>query len=247
VRVEVVHAENTVEGARARVARVASILGRDPAPVLAVLDAEVAAATAFVGKTAGRPRALVVYARGAGALHVFGRGSAAEEMVKLAGAELVTASFEGTLPLTAEGAVVASADVIVVPTRGLGSLGGIDGLLALPGLDQTPAGRSRRVVAIDDLLLLGFGPRTGTGILELKRIEAIRPWLNVLDPDFNLHVRDAGRFLPPGTEIVFDHEERAPVGAASLELTVQGGARARFPRLRAADTHVPSIAHVRLA
>jgi iron complex transport system substrate-binding protein len=39
-------------------------------------------------------------------------------------------------------------------------VGGVDGLLALPGVAQTTAGKNRAVIAIDDSLLLSFGPRT---------------------------------------------------------------------------------------
>ena len=59
--------------------------------------------------------------------------------------------------------------MIVVPANGLESLGGIDGLLRQPGLAQTPAGQNRRVVAVDDALLLGFGPRVGEGVRDLAR------------------------------------------------------------------------------
>ena len=45
-------------------------------------------------------------------------------------------------------------------TKGLTSVGGISGLLALPGISQTPAGQHKRVVTVDDSLLLSFGPRT---------------------------------------------------------------------------------------
>jgi len=43
-------------------------------------------------------------------------------------------------------------------------------VLSMPGVNQTPAGRNRRIVAVDDLLLLGFGPRTGQGVMELARL-----------------------------------------------------------------------------
>ncbi|MEL7306345.1 MAG: hypothetical protein AAGJ56_11020 [Myxococcota bacterium] len=57
--------------------------------------------------------------------------------------------------------------MIVIPERGLESLGGIDGLLEQPGIAQTPAGQNRRIVAVDDALLLGFGPRIGQGVQAL--------------------------------------------------------------------------------
>jgi iron complex transport system substrate-binding protein len=59
--------------------------------------------------------------------------------------------------------------VLLVPSLGLQSLGGARGLLAQPGVALTPAGRAGRVVELDDLLLLGFGPRTGQAVTELTR------------------------------------------------------------------------------
>jgi iron complex transport system substrate-binding protein len=53
-------------------------------------------------------------------------------------------------------------------TEGLASVGGIDGLRALPGVAQTPAGESGRVIAVDDTVLLSFGARTGALIENLR-------------------------------------------------------------------------------
>ncbi len=167
VRLEVVAADPTVDGAKARIRKVAEVLGRDPSKVLADLDADLDRANAFVGRATQRPKVLVLYARGANTLHVFGKGTSAETMVRLAGADNVVTSFEGTKPLTPEALALAAPDVIVVPSRGLDSVGGLDALLAIPGISTTPAGKSKRIVAEDDLLLLGFGPRTGKAALEL--------------------------------------------------------------------------------
>ena len=58
-------------------------------------------------------------------------------------------------------------------TTGLESVGGIDGLLEIPGMAQTTAGRNRAVVDFDAQYLLGFGPRSGAALAEL--IDAIHP------------------------------------------------------------------------
>ena len=65
--------------------------------------------------------------------------------------------------------VNANPEIIVVTTRGLASVGGIDGLLDLPGIAQTPAAKTRSVVSIDDDLLFSFGPRTGELIIRLAQ------------------------------------------------------------------------------
>lgn len=167
VRVEVLGADATVAGAKARIAKVADLLGRDASKVLAEFDADLANARARVAKTTTRPKVLALYARGANTLHVFGKNTSAEAMLRLAGADNAVTGFEGSKPVTSEALVQASPDVILIPSRGLHSLGGIDGLLKVPGVAETPAARTKRIVAMDDLLLLGFGPRTGKAALEL--------------------------------------------------------------------------------
>jgi iron complex transport system substrate-binding protein len=44
-----------------------------------------------------------------------------------------------------------------------------DQLLAMRGVMGTPAGLARRIVAMDGLYLLGFGPRTPAAALDLMR------------------------------------------------------------------------------
>ncbi len=56
----------------------------------------------------------------------------------------------------------------------LEKLGGVDGLLQRPDISQTPAGKAKRVVAMESLLLLGFGPRTPLAIRELATRAASR-------------------------------------------------------------------------
>lgn len=113
------------------------------------------------------PSVLFIYARGGGTLNVSGSGTAAAAMIELAGGRNAISAYDGYKPLTAEAALAASPDVILLTTRGLEAAGGIDGLLQVPGLAETPAGKNRRVVAMDDVLLLGFGPRLGVALREL--------------------------------------------------------------------------------
>ena len=75
---------------------------------------------------------------------------------------------------TLEAVIAARPDFIVIPSRGLESIGGAAGLGAQPGVAQT--GAARHVIAIDDLKLLGFGPRVGDALLELVR--ALHPELH---------------------------------------------------------------------
>lgn len=62
--------------------------------------------------------------------------------------------------ITSEALVKAAPDAILVMSKGLESVGGVDGLVKIPGIAQTPAGMDRRVVSVEDGVLLNYGPRT---------------------------------------------------------------------------------------
>lgn len=164
-------ADATVAGASARVRAVAQALGvpQRGEAVIQRLEADLAGARALTARVQSKPKVLFIYARGAGTLNVSGTATAADEMIRLAGADNAVTGYEGFKPFTAEAAVAAAADILLLPSRGLDSLGGPDGLLAVPGIAMTPAGRAKRIVTMDDLYLLGFGPRTGLAVQELAQ------------------------------------------------------------------------------
>lgn len=152
--------------ASARIRKIGEALGKDGSTLAAALDTQFAALAVKVKARTKAPRVLFVYARGGGTLNVGGTGTAADAMIRLAGGVNV-ATFEGYLPLTAESAIGAAPDVVLVTTRGLESLGGAEALWASPGLALTPAGKTKKLIALDDLYLLGFGPRSADAATEL--------------------------------------------------------------------------------
>ncbi|WP_267245325.1 heme/hemin ABC transporter substrate-binding protein [Streptomyces sp. PR69] len=111
-----------------------------------------------------RPRVAFLYLRGSSSVYLLGgRDSGAASLLEAAGA--VDAGKESGLtkdftPITSEALVKAAPDAILVMTKGLESVGGVDGLLEIPGVAQTPAGLDRRVISVDDGTLLSYGPRT---------------------------------------------------------------------------------------
>lgn len=108
---------------------------------------------------ARRPRVMFVMARSASQVRVAGRGTGADALLAYAGARNACDAFDGYRALSPEAALAAAPDAIVATEDGLTALGGVDALLRLPGLAPTPAGRDRRVVAVEIVAALGFGPR----------------------------------------------------------------------------------------
>ena len=166
VPVVVLPDETSIDGAARKVVMVGEVLGiRDRGVELAgQIRAEIAGALALIPDVARKPRIAFIYTRGAGILFLGGRDTPSESLIAAAGgvdagAEAGIADF---MPLTAEGLAAANPDWLILTDDGLESLGGLDGLLAIPGVAQTAAGRDRRVLTFDDLGFLGLTPRVGS-------------------------------------------------------------------------------------
>lgn len=158
-----------------RVSLIAQALGvpRAGQDLVAFSEKAVADALQDVASYAAVPRVAFLYVRGTASVYLLGgSGSGADELLAAAGAIDVGAynGLSAFTPLTAEAIVQANPDVLLVMTRGLDSVGGIDGLLGLPGISSTRAAKSRAVIAVDDDLLLSFGPRTGALISRLAEL-----------------------------------------------------------------------------
>ena len=111
-----------------------------------------------------------LYLRGTSSIYlVGGKGSGADYLIEATGAIDVGAQklSKPFTPLTAETMAQLNPELILVMIGGLESVGGVSGLVELPGIAQTPAGKNRQIVAVDDSLLLSFGPRTPSLISEL--------------------------------------------------------------------------------
>jgi iron complex transport system substrate-binding protein len=109
------------------------------------------------------PRVAFLYLRGTSSIYLIGgAGSGADSLFKAIGAIDVGAQAldRPFNTLTAESLAALNPDVIVVMSKGLESVGGVEGLLKLPGVAQTTAGKKSAIIDVDDSLLLSFGPRT---------------------------------------------------------------------------------------
>jgi len=167
VRVELFKQTYSVEGTKQLINDVAAAFGASAqAPaLLKKLDAQLTQ----VRKPAKAPKVLFIYARGTGTMMVAGQGTQAEKIIQLAGGQNAATGFAEFKPLTAEALVAANPDVLLLFDTGLQSLGGKASLLQVPGIAQTTAGRTGRVVEMDGQLLTGFGPRLGLAATELAQ------------------------------------------------------------------------------
>jgi iron complex transport system substrate-binding protein len=170
----------TIEGVQTKIKQIGAALGvPGRADELAkTTQKQIDDAMAKAAQAKDKSRVVFLYLRGNSTQLILGEGSRGDVMLKAAAATDVgvEAGIKGTKPITPEALASAKPDVILVLTAGLQSVGGLDGLLKIPGVAQTPAGQNKRVIDLDDQYLLGLGPRTGLAIMDL--VKKIHPELS---------------------------------------------------------------------
>ncbi|MBK0398253.1 ABC transporter substrate-binding protein [Limibaculum sp. M0105] len=129
-----------------------------------------------------RPRVLFVLMVRDGTPMVAGSGTAADQMLRLAGAENAATGFGGYKPMSREAIISAAPEAVIMMTSHADAAGGIDAVLSRPDLALTPAGRERLGVTMEGNLLLGFGPRTPEAVDLLAR--ALHPATALLAAGF---------------------------------------------------------------
>lgn len=167
VRVVTVSDAPSVDSLKARIRAVAEALGVAPAGERMVEEVtrELARAEAI---PATRARALLLLNR-TGTPQGAGRDTAANEVMHLAGLVNVLDGQQGYKPLSAEAIGALGPDLIVVTKASLDAGGGMEKFLAQPGIAGSQAATKRRVVVMDDLLILGMGPRLPLALTQLKQ------------------------------------------------------------------------------
>jgi iron complex transport system substrate-binding protein len=112
-------------------------------------------------------RVLFVLSLQGGRVMAGGEGTEAEGIIRLAGGVNAATGFSGYKPMTDEAVLQAAPDVILMMDRE-GDLAIVDAdVLSHPALSATPAAMAGRIVRMDGMLMLGFGPRTPQAAAEL--------------------------------------------------------------------------------
>lgn len=130
----------------------------------AALKAEVAAgleaAQARAEAVTEPQRVLFVLSLQGGRVMAGGEGSSAEGIIRLAGGVNAATGFEGYKQMTDEAVIAAAPDLILMMDREGEQAITAEDVQAHPALGLTPAAEKGRIVRMDGMLLLGFGPRT---------------------------------------------------------------------------------------
>ena len=168
IKTVVVAQDRSWDSTQERINTIAAALDKEEAgqELIAQMESELAEVKKVVEDSESRPTVLGVYARGAGALQVGGPNSAFA-LIELAGAQNAVPEINGFKPLNTESLIQANPDYILFFDSGLESVGGVDGVLQIPGVAQTTTGQQRQIIAMDGVKLTNWGPRLPEAAREL--------------------------------------------------------------------------------
>ncbi|WP_279050375.1 heme/hemin ABC transporter substrate-binding protein [Cedecea davisae] len=109
-------------------------------------------------------RAMFILSAGGSLPQVAGAGSVADIILKMAGANNI-ARHRQYQSYSTEAMIAANPDVIVATTQM--TQGDPNALKAIPGITLTSAWKNKRIVIIDQALILGMGPRIAEAVEQL--------------------------------------------------------------------------------
>jgi len=178
VRIETMPVTRTPMSVIAKVRQVGATLDRQAAAnaLAARLQAQYDELFKAVSAMPRHPRVMFLMSAGDGSPKAAGTDTAADSAIALAGGTHVGRDFSGYKAVSPEAMASLAPEVILLMHEREAELGGVDGVLKLPGIAMTPAGKARRIVFIDGQALLGFGPRNAEHELTLQRLlAAVQP------------------------------------------------------------------------
>lgn len=112
-------------------------------------------------------RVLFVLSMQNGRIMAAGSDNHADAMVDLAGAENAMSAIKGYKQVSDEAIITAAPDVILMMNSTGEHSPDDESVLNHPAVAATPAGRAKRLIRMDGMYLLGFGPRTADAITAL--------------------------------------------------------------------------------
>ncbi|WP_034918062.1 ABC transporter substrate-binding protein [Erwinia sp. 9145] len=98
-----------------------------------------------------------------------GTDTAADGAIRSAGLQNAMGNIRHYQALTQEGIVASAPQLVVIGEDGLKAMGDENKIWQLPGLALTPAGKTRSLLVVDEMSLLGFGLQTPGAIAKLRK------------------------------------------------------------------------------
>jgi len=133
------------------------------------VSADLDDAEAQAQKRAEGKRVLFVLSVQGGRVMAAGKDTAADGIIRMAGATNALDAFSGYRQVSEEAVISAAPEVVLMMQRGREGDGSSQDILRHPAIASTPAGENQALIRMDGSYLLGFGPRTAGAVRDLAK------------------------------------------------------------------------------
>jgi len=169
----------TVVGVAKNIQKVAQVLGREAKgkelseKIESDYNKIKKALASIKKKNKSQPSVAFFISMGKGSPMASGTGTSADSMIKMAGGKNVFENFSSYKQISQESMIQAAPDVILIARHAAKGLT-LNDLLKHKSFSQTPAAKNNKIIIVDTLLMLGFGPRIVEAIDTLaKQIHSV--------------------------------------------------------------------------
>ena len=160
VEITIIPEDHNIEGIINKIECISSVLGIDSEAI--INSTVVPKITKLNQLTQDSKKQKIIYILGmqSGSPLVAGNNTSGNGLIKISGGVNPFSTFEGWKPVGTESIIEASPDLIIISERGLKGFGTMEDLRMHPALYLTPASQNNKIISIDGMASLGFGPRT---------------------------------------------------------------------------------------
>ncbi|MBW7984099.1 heme/hemin ABC transporter substrate-binding protein [Enterobacillus tribolii] len=167
VRVVNVTGETTLDAVPRKISQVAAALGQESQGN--ALTTDYRRQIDAVPRRSLPVKVLFILSHGGMTPMAAGQDTAADAVIRAAGATNAMQGFSRYRPLSQEGVIASAPDLILITLDGVKTLGGLENIWRLPGMSMTPAAKNKAVLALDDMALLGFTLNTPDALAKLRQ------------------------------------------------------------------------------
>lgn len=168
VKLVIVDQRYSFEDTKKAINQIASVLGRDAEgkKLIASNESLIAESKAVLDRVTNSPKVLCVFNRGTATVSVAGKKTFAEILHYVKATNALN-NIDGYKPLNTEALIASNPDYLLMASTGFESIGGMEGVLKIPGVAQTTTGKKKQIIVIETMKLTNFGPRFGEAVKEL--------------------------------------------------------------------------------
>ena len=113
---------------------------------------------------------MFIYSRGPGTLLVSGTETSSSMFIELAGGNNAITGYTGYKPLTPEALVESNPDVFLFFKEGLESIGGVNGVSTIPGMELTNGYKLKNIYAVPANEMANFSKRYPVALLRMNKV-----------------------------------------------------------------------------